>query len=89
MAQLVHNVDAKVAYVPAWQLEHDNADDATSTFEDVPAGQPSQPVDTEYWPAGQLVVHNVEPTAEYSPLPQPKQLAEPDAAEYVLAEKLM
>ena len=88
-AQLVHNVDATVAYVPSRQLEHDDADDAPSTFEDFPAGQPAQLVSTEYWPAGQNAVHDVEPTAEYSPPPQPEQATEPAAAEYVLAEQLM
>ena len=44
---------------------------------------------TLYCPAGQDAVHDVEPTDENCPLPQPTHALEPDAAEYMLLEQLM
>jgi len=88
-AQLEQNVDETAAYKPALQIEHVDDDVAAAKFDDLPAAHPLQVPTTLYWPAGQDAVHDVEPTDENCPLPQPTQALEPGAAEYVLLEQLM
>ena len=62
---------------------------AASEFDDVPAGQPTQPLCKANWPAGQITVHVAEPTAEKCPPLQLSQTSEPVAAEYMLLEQLV